>query len=316
MPTDPRITLGALLGGLTVFLVTRSFATRRPRLAIRLGPHVVRARTRMGLTTDPTSLFDAAGGQRGRLLLRVFGPALADMADRASRLVSGGHDDDLARRLRHAGLDQTPSQWRLRSAGVALAYAALAGFGASLTGLPALTVLLLTAFAFAAGTLLTRGQLTKATDTRRTRMRLELYTLSQMLAMRVRTGDGPLRACQHLAATGRGPVAGELGSALEQITAGEPDHLAFERLATDTAEPAAARLYRLLSTAAELGGDLPRALRALADDLRSQQREDLERATTGRRGLMIGATVLFLAPVMLIFVAAPIPRIVFGAHGG
>lgn len=310
---SPTLTLAALLAGIAVTLVVHHLTNRQRRLVVRLEPFVIRTRTLLGLPADPALLADPSRPAPVGVLGRVFGPALADLADRLIRLLSGGRDDDLAQRLRHAGRStETPAQWRLKTVGAGLLIATLVGMSGVVVGLGPVNIVALGLAALAMGIALGRGRLTTAVENRRARMRSELAVTSQLLAMRVRTGDGPLQAVQRIATTGTGPAASELAAVLAQITAGEADSHAFERLAMDTAEPAAARLYRLLATTAEQGGDLPRGLRALADDLRSQHREDLERSATRRRGLMVAATVLFLAPVMLIFVAAPIPRIVFG----
>jgi len=315
MAANPALALAALLGGIAVALAVRSVTNRRPRLAVRLEPFVIRSRTQLGLPADPALLVDPSRPAPVGVISRVFGPALSDLAERLIRLLSGGRDADLAQRLRHAGRsDETPAQWRLRTVGGAVLIAAIAGMACAAVGFGPVNVIVLGLTALALGIALGRGRLTTAVEERRARMRSELAVTAQLLAMRVRTGDGPLQAVQRIATTGTGPAAAELAAVLAQITAGEADARAFERLAIDTAEPAAARLYRLLATTAEQGGDLPRALRALADDLRNQHREDLERSATRRRGLMVGATVVFLAPVMLVFVASPIPRIVFGAR--
>ena len=43
-------------------------------------------------------------------------------------------------------------------------------------------------------------------------------------------------------------------------------------------------------------------------------REDLKKAATRRRAAMLVPIIALLAPVMLLFILAPIPRIVFGLH--
>ena len=72
-----------------------------------------------------------------------------------------------------------------------------------------------------------------------------------------------------------------------------------------TAEPHAARTYRLFALAAEQGADLGAALRALSDDLRDVRRDELRRQATRRRAAMLVPTIAVLAPIMLLFVIAP-----------
>ena len=50
------------------------------------------------------------------------------------------------------------------------------------------------------------------------------------------------------------------------------------------------------------------------EGLRDDRREDLKKAATRRRAAMLVPIIALLAPVMLLFILAPIPRIVFGLH--
>jgi tight adherence protein C len=53
-------------------------------------------------------------------------------------------------------------------------------------------------------------------------------------------------------------------------------------------------------------------LLALSDDLRDARREELRQAAVKRRAAMLLPTIGILAPIMLLFIAAPLPSIVFG----
>jgi pilus assembly protein TadC len=96
------------------------------------------------------------------------------------------------------------------------------------------------------------------------------------------------------------------------IRAGTPAGEALALAAQRTPEPYAARTYWLLSTAEERGSDLADGLLALSEDVREARREAIRRAATKRRAAMLIPTIAILAPVMLLFVAAPLPSIVFG----
>ena len=89
---------------------------------------------------------------------------------------------------------------------------------------------------------------------------------------------------------------------------------ALELLATETPEPTAARLYRLMAAGIASGGDLARSLLVVSEDIRNERREDLERTATARRGTMLVPTVLVMAPVVLLFLIAPLPLVIFGAR--
>ncbi|MBM3659738.1 MAG: type II secretion system F family protein [Actinobacteria bacterium] len=162
----------------------------------------------------------------------------------------------------------------------------------------------------------TRGpaRLARAADERRTRMRLELVTIDQVLAIHVRAGAGPVQAITRVAGRGEGAVVDELHGIIASIRAGRSESDAFRHAARCTAEPHAARTYRLFALAAEQGADLGVALRALSDDLRAVRRDELRRQATRRRAAMLVPTIAVLAPIMLLFVIAPLPSIVLGGR--
>jgi pilus assembly protein TadC len=87
---------------------------------------------------------------------------------------------------------------------------------------------------------------------------------------------------------------------------------AFRRLADETPEPSCARTYGFLALAEERGTDLGDALLSLAEDVRESRREAIRRAATKRRAAMLIPTIAVLAPVMLLFVGAPLPSLVLG----
>jgi len=79
-----------------------------------------------------------------------------------------------------------------------------------------------------------------------------------------------------------------------------------------TPEPEAARTYRIMARSQEQGSDLSDALLGLSKDLRAMRRDALRRAAARRRILMVIPVVVVLAPITMLFMAAPIPSIVFG----
>jgi Flp pilus assembly protein TadB len=158
-----------------------------------------------------------------------------------------------------------------------------------------------------------RARIDRMTQQRRDRMRAELYTIAQLLALQLRAGTTPIVAIRELVDRGGGAVSDDLADVLDAIDHGATTRAALERLATDTPEPAAARLYRTLAAAETGSGDtLTDALLKTADDLRSQRREDVERLATRRRFQMLVPTVVVMGPVMLLLLGAPIPTFIFG----
>ena len=87
---------------------------------------------------------------------------------------------------------------------------------------------------------------------------------------------------------------------------------AFRRAAENTPEPSAARTYHLLAASSERGADLGRALLALSEDVRDARREQMHKDAVRRRAAMLVPTIAILAPIMLLFIAAPLPSIVLG----
>jgi tight adherence protein C len=157
-----------------------------------------------------------------------------------------------------------------------------------------------------------RSRLTSATERRTLRMRGEVYTIAQLLAVRLRTGSGPVDAVRSVCGLARGPVVAELTEALSWISSGTPAQRAYDKLAQATDEPAAARLYRLLAASSNSGGDIAGSLLSVAEDLRIERKQDLARAAVKRRTAMLLPLLLFITPVMILFVAVPLLPIIFG----
>jgi Flp pilus assembly protein TadB len=248
-------------------------------------------------------------------MVRLFGPPGRALIDRLGRLLERRRDDALALHLRQAGyVDVTPDEYRSRVAIQVIAYgaagAALGAFAVHST----LAALGLTACGVVFGASRLRGRLERNLDDRRERIRLELYTVNQMLAMHVRTGAGPVQATQRVVDRGTGVVVEELTRVLASMRNGVAEPEAFRRAAELTPEPAAARTYKLFAAGAERGVDLADGLRALSEDLRDARREEIRKSATKRRAAMLVPTIAVLAPVMLLFIAAPLPSIVFGSR--
>jgi hypothetical protein len=108
-----------------------------------------------------------------------------------------------------------------------------------------------------------------------------------------------------------GEVVSELEDAAAQIWAGTAPSAVFEQLTSRTPEPSAARLYRLLAATWTAGGD-DSALFALGEDVRAARREDLGRLMAKRETAMALPLVLVIGPILILFVAAAIPHLVFG----
>jgi tight adherence protein C len=288
-----------------------------PRLAPRVRPYVLAERAELGRTTGVDG-FGAAGSRSW--VLRLFGPPVAAVVRLIGRVIDESSEEHLALRLRQARLlaDVPPArrtqEYRLRQVGSCGGWTAAAVAVSLVLGLSAGMAVLVAVGAAVVGATRWPARLDRAVEARRTRIRVELYTVNQLLAMNIRVGGGPIQAVQRVTERGRGEVVAELSEALSAHASGMRASEAFERIAQLTPEPAAGRTYRLLASAADLGADLAVALRTLSDDVRETRRDALRQRATRRRAAMLVPIIGILAPTMLLFIAAPIPSLIFGAR--
>jgi Flp pilus assembly protein TadB len=221
-------------------------------------------------------------------------------------------DDQLARLLRQADEQgRTPDEYRVRQLGEGVVGAVLGGMAAAVLHTP-LIALPAGVAGFLVGFTRPRRRLERAVSDRAARMRLELYTVNHLLAMHVRTGAGPMQAVQRIVGRGHGAVIAELRDVLAWIRSGTGEAPAFRRAAELTPEPSAARTYQLLAAGVERGVDLAGGLLSLSEDIRDVRREQIHKEAVRRRAAMLVPTIGILAPIMLLFIAAPLPSIVLG----
>lgn len=303
--------VAAALGiGVACAALARLVVPPTPRLAARVRPYTVVARSSLGRSPD---VLTAPVVESGGTWRRLFGPPVLAAISRLGRLIEGSSDEQLARRLHQAGVhDVAPEEYRLRRVGQGAAGAVAFGLAAAVLLRAPLAVLAMSATGFAYGSSRARARLDRAIAARAARLRQELYTVNQLLALHIRTGAGPIQAIQRLVDRGSGAVVEELEAVLTWTRAGmrEPD--AFRHAAELTAEPSVARTLQLLAAGAERGADLADALRAFSDDIRDTRAEELHQSAVKRRAAMLVPTIAILAPIMLLFVAAPLPSIVLG----
>jgi Flp pilus assembly protein TadB len=278
-----------------------------PRLAPRVRPYTVAARSSLGLPADQPAVPAPTA-----TLPRLFGPPVRAFVAWLGRSSHRNADAALARLLRAARRDSSTEEFRVRQLGTAALWAgACASAAALMTRTPMLTLLAGVA-GVTIGMTRPRRELERAVTTRSARMRQELYTVNQLLAMHVRTGAGPMQAVQCVVSRGRGAVVEELADVLAWTRHGTSEAEAFRRAASETPEPSAARTYQLFATGIERGTDLGSALLALSADIRDARREEAHKDAVRRRAAMLVPTIAILAPIMLLFIAAPLPSIVLG----
>ncbi|MBW3667432.1 MAG: type II secretion system F family protein [Actinobacteria bacterium] len=300
------VVLASLVTALAAMLVVR-----------RVAPPPRRLHDRVYHYQEPT----LAGLGLGRpahsgVFRSVFGPLLQGTAERVGRLLDRSGQSVAAARLRQAGWLRGLSEHEMVVAYRLMQLKSLAAWigGALLVGLvidgSVLTRLLLIGLGVVTGATRTKARLEKAVETRRQQMRVEIYTVNQLLAMRVRAGGGVIQAVKAIVERGSGGVVSELEEALRLHRAGWQGPDAFRRIAEISPEPFCSRTYRLLAMAEEKGADLADALLALSEDVRETRRESVRRMATKRRAAMLVPTIALLAPVLILFVVAPLPYLI------
>ncbi len=297
--------------GLGCTAVAGLVARPTKRLAPRVRPYALVARAAHGLAPDVVVAADARTPTGGSLT-RLFGPPVRAVLGRLSHRVEQRGDEYLARLLQQADLAETVEEYRVRqlaqgfvvcvAAVVAVGFVTRAPFVALIAGLAG----------FIVGVSRARRRVERAVETRAARIRQELYTVNHLLAMHMRTGAGPLQAVQRVVERGRGAVVDELGEVLNAARSGVPEVEAFRAAAAKTPEPSAARTYEMIAGGVERGADLAASLLALSGDMRDARREQMHKDAVRRRAAMLIPTIAILAPIMLLFIAAPLPSIVLG----
>ena len=287
------------------------------RLGPRVRPYTTAARVELGLRPDISRRRGPPPGSDGAwysLLLRSISRGL----DRLASTIVFIDEESLALRLRQSGLypglgeDQRPQAYRIGALGRMVLFASgLIALGLFTNG-STIRVLAFGAVGALLGGFLARSRLTGAVRRRRESIRAELYTIDQLVAMYTRVGGGALEAIRYVVERARGVAVDEMAEVIHLHERGWSLREALERAERLTPEPEAGRTYRLMATSQEQGSDLAQALLDLSKDLRSERRDDLRRQAARRRILMVIPVVVILAPVTLLFMAAPIPSIVFG----
>lgn len=309
---EPSVMAASLLTAACAMLLMRLLLPPRRRLASRIRPYTVDSRTALGAGADLRTI-SSSGAMSG-----VFGPIAKRLADWLGGVLDRMSEESLQLRLRQAGLYHQLSArdkvtaYRMDQLRSLLIWAGGAAAAALTLGLAQARAVVFVALGLVIGATRQRGKLEKAVERRRERMRIEVYTVDQLLAMRIRAGGGVVGAVAQMVRRGSGPVVAELTEALRLHRAGMRASDAFARISSLTPEPFCARTYSLLGIAEERGVDLAGGLLALAEDVREARREAIRRTATRRRAAMLIPTIVILAPVMLLFVGAPLPSLILG----
>jgi tight adherence protein C len=301
------------------FFAAAAWVVLRPhkKLAGRVRPYATVSRIRLTRPADVRGVAHSGPTFGDATLRRLFGPVFDRVLSTFGRMIATSNTERLLLRLRQAGLypdlgdEERVQEFRVRSFVRSVGWAALFGLvGLVLRG--PFFMIMLGSLGFVFGVLNARTRIDKAVSARTERMRGELYTINQLIAMRTRVGGGVADAIRHVVIRGNGAFIDELAEVLRLHENGVPLTHALDRAARLTPEPEAARTYAVLATAQERGADLGQALLDLSRDLRAARREELQREASRRRLLLVIPIVIILAPIVLLFIGAPIPQIIFG----
>ena len=242
---------------------------------------------------------------------RVLGPLAGSVTRFFERLVRVGPQEQLERSLRRAGVNMTVDDYRAQY--LRWAVGAPVAFGAAgvLTG-KALYVAIFFVLGIYAGARRMPERLKACTRRRSERVRSDLPAIAGVLALKIDNNKSLAVSVADVVEQGSGPVVDDLARAAHLVNAGYGEAAAFELVASESAEPAAARFYRFLSAASSGGLDLAGALLDQANELRSQRREEVERSAARRQMSLVLPNLVFMAPVMFVFLLAPLPQMLFG----
>ena len=281
--------------GLIVYAATGS----RVRFVERLEPYAERVRRQLG-TVMPA---------RPSAPRTVWGPMVSALSDSLANAVGAGVTD---KSLRQAGMfDTTVDEARRRQLASAAAGVGVAMFVAVvILRASALSAIALTLFGGAFGVLRWRASIARQIRLRAERLEAEAHMACQLIAIYERTGATPRAAIERLSERSTGEITQDLRRVAATIRDGRPAPEALDALADLCPDPATQRLYRTLGASWNHGGD-PTALMFLAEDLRAGHRQAVARLMARRRTAMVVPLVLFLGPILLIFILAPLPSLIF-----
>jgi Flp pilus assembly protein TadB len=296
----------ACLAGAVAAASWLAIQPRRPPLR-RLLPYAEVTRSRLGVPVEtmPRPVFASEAARR------LLGPLASSGLDQLGRLLKVRDNDSLQRQLRQAGMTMTVEQYRRLHLRWVIASPIVCGAVGILLGSTPVALLLVAAGAFA-GVRKMPDTVRSSTRRRGARCRSDLPTIAGLLSPRVYNNKSLAVAIGDLVSQGSGPIIDDLSRVLAATRTGVGLAAALDRAAEEAVDVAAARFYRFLSAATTGGIDLPKALLDQADELRTIRREEVERAAAARQVSMVIPTLVLMVPVTIVFLMAPIPKMLFG----
>jgi len=147
--------------------------------------------------------------------------------------------------------------------------------------------------------------LTREVNRRNERLRAELPTMVEMLAMAVSAGSGLLSALDRVSRVGSGVMASEIERVLSDVRVGLPLIPALQRMAARNEPTELRRFVEAVTVSVERGTPLAEVLIAQAADAREAERRALIESG-GRKEIGMMVPVVFLVlPLSVVFVLFP-----------
>lgn len=267
-----------------------------PALTERVIPYLGRPQLRDLVDVHPSR----AGGTRAPVRRwLVSGTQLARVA---------GSDVSVHRRLETLGTRLTVEQFRIEQLVWGAAGATVAATLILLRGVLATDLVASVVVVGIAGLLglLARDQvLTREVNRRNERLRAELPTMVEMLAMAVSAGSGLLSALDRVSRVGSGVMASEIERVLSDVRVGLPLIPALQRMAARNEPTELRRFVEAVTVSVERGTPLAEVLIAQAADAREAERRALIESG-GRKEIGMMVPVVFLVlPLSVVFVLFP-----------
>ena len=298
--------IGALLGlsaALGAWLIVAYVhSRRRPAVADRVDPYLRDLPEAPRMASEPVARTAPAS-----VGWAVFGPSVRRMAAAVERILGGGAT--IRRQLDRLGSSLSVEQFRVQQVlwGLA-AFAVTAGFGivwSTRSTVSPVALLLLCAIAFAGGVVGRDQVLGRAVRQRERRMVEEFPTITDLLALSVAAGEGPVGALERCVASTHGELADELRRVLAEIHTGTRIARAFDDLSARTGVAIVGRFAEALAVAIDRGTPLVDVLHAQAADVREASRHALIEDGARREVAMMVPVVFLILPITILFAFFP-----------
>lgn len=289
-----RMVLGGLAGGLAglgVVLVAWHMAVvRRADFGMRVLHHL----------SDVPELASLARGGRRRGWLQPVAARLDEAL---------GGNQSVRRRLERAPMGLTVNDFRVQQ--VVWGIAAIAATGlltvvvTSQSPERLLPMVILTGIAGLLGVLLRENRLTAQVRAHERAVLAELPALTELLALAVAAGEGPVAALERVVGRSHGAFSRELARVLGAVRTGTPVSVALDEYSGRTGIPVVARFAQALAVALERGTPLADVLHAQAGDVREAQRRELIETGARREVAMMVPVVFLVLPTTVMFAFWP-----------